>query len=303
MISPVSLNDNTTLLETISSKELIELYRKSSAIDVSYLEKIAPEIKLYRCNDSGYMFYTPAAAAGDGNFYAQLSKQEWYYSHTRWEHIRSIELFPDKGEMLEMGCGAGYFLGLLKEKKPGINAVGLEINENAIAEGKQKGLNIIGEDVIEFSKTHEKQFDIVCSFQVMEHVYEVRQILEAQISLLKKGGCLVIGVPNNDSYVGSNKHISRCLNMPPHHMGRWSDTLFSYIEKEFKLKKIGLYTEPFSESGYPVCHYNHMLKIFKSHFLVKIWYALQMPNLFKGYFLKKYKKREHGHTILAFFHT
>lgn len=301
MISPVSLKDNTTLLKSIRSDEVIELYKKATGIDISYLKGVTNEIELYKCVDSGYYFYSPADAAGDGNFYAELSKQPWYYSETRWEHSKALELLPEKGNLLEMGCGSGFFLNLLKEKRPQLITTGLEINEKAIKEGRSKGLDIINEDVTGHVKTHSGKYDFVVSFQVMEHVYNVREVLAAQLGMLRTGGWLLIGVPNNDSYMGRNRHISRCLNMPPHHMGLWSNELFGYIEKEFGLKRVGVFEEPFSEKAYLVWHYSHMLKWLRSEWLVKAWFTLKLPQLLKGTFLPRYRKKEPGHTILAVF--
>lgn len=301
MISPVSLKENTKLLKTIQSEEVVDLYKKASGIDISYLKGITPDIKLYKCNDSGYFFFSPAATAGNGAFYAELSKQPWYYSETRWEHTKALELLPEKGNLLEMGCGSGFFLNMLKEKRPQIKATGLEINEKAIGEGRSKGLDMINEDVISYAKAHPGRYDFVGSFQVMEHIYNVREVLAAQLELLRKGGWLFVGVPNNDSYVGRNQHVSRCLNMPPHHMGLWSQELFGYIEREFNLKRVGLFEEPFSEKAYLVWHYTHMLKLFRTHWLVKAWFALKLPQLLKGPFLSRYRKKEPGHTLLAVF--
>jgi SAM-dependent methyltransferase len=301
MISPVTLNENTTLVRTIKTDYLIDLYKKAINIDISYIKNSIKEINLYRCNDSGYQFYTPFNAAGDGSFYAELSKQSWYYSYTRWEHQKALELVPPIENLLEMGCGSGYFLELLKKNRPGIKSVGLEINEDAIEEGKSKGLNIVNENVISYSKQHPGEFDFVCSFQVMEHIYNVREVLEAQLNLLKKGGYILIAVPNNDSYVGRNQHVSRCLNMPPHHMGLWSNHLFNYIEKEFQLINKGIFTEPFSDSAYEICHFTNVANKLGSEFLTKLYFKTKLHLVFKNFFLKKYRKTENGHTILALF--
>lgn len=301
ILSPISLKENISLTGTIKVDELIGLYRKATGIDVSGLKEKSSTIRLYKCLDSGYSFYYPPELAGDGLFYEELARQPWYYSVNRWEHRKAKELVPGQGTLLEMGCGSGFFLQMLKEAKPDLSCTGLEINEKAIAEGKTAGLRMINADIIDYAKENAGQFDFVCSFQVMEHIYNVREVLLAQIALLKKGGRLLVGVPNNDSYIGYNKHTSRCLNMPPHHMGLWDKNVFSYIEKEFGLQLKGIFEEPFSENDYTIYHYNHMLRMLKSQLLVKIYFKLRLPFLFKSSFMEKYKKKAVGHTILAIY--
>jgi SAM-dependent methyltransferase len=301
VVSPISSKKNVVLVKKIKSDEIIALYRKAIGLEISSLKDKTDEVDLYKCQDSGYSFYYPAESAGDGMFYEELSKQPWYYSEDRWEHRKAMELVPDTGSLLEMGCGSGFFLQMLKKGKPNLQCTGLEINNKAIAEGKASGLNIIGSDVIDYSKAHKGELDFVCSFQVMEHIYNVREVLIAQIELLKSGGKLLIGVPNNESYVGRNKHLSRCLNMPPHHMGLWDNDVFAYIAKEFNLRQIASIEAPFFDTDYTIYHYNHILKILKSSKLTNLYFKMGMPNLFKGIFLKRYKKKAHGHTILALF--
>lgn len=301
MISPISLSSNTVLVDKIPCGTVVDLYKRATGIDVSYLKNITQAIELYKCNDSGYFFYSPAAAAGNGLFYTELAKQPWYYSYSRWEHTMAIDLLPNKGELLEMGSGDGFFLKLVRTKKPGIKSIGLEINEKAIEIAKNEGLDLRNEDMTSFAMNNHGQFDVVCSFQVMEHIYNVNEVLKAQLAVLKTGGVLLIAVPNNDSFLGKNKHVSRCLNMPPHHMGLWDDNVFDFIEREFSVKKIGVYKEPFSIKDYNVIHYNHVLNKFRSELFVKGYFKLGLNRLFRGFFARRYKKNEVGHSVLAVF--
>lgn len=301
ILSPISGTSDITLIKKYDVSDIIELYKKNTGIDVSNLKKAGDTIDLYKCNDSGYFFYYPFEMAGDSLFYEELSRQGWYYSYSRWEHEKAIEFLPGQGFLLEMGCGSGFFLNKIKESKPDLNCIGLEINSKAIETGKSKGLNIINSDIIEYAQYNKEQFDFVCSFQVMEHIQNVKEVLIAQIDLLKKGGRLLIGVPNNSSYLGYNKHISRCLNMPPHHMGLWSQEVFDYIENFFGVNLIQTIEEPFSVSDFHIYHYNHLLRIIKSELLVKIYFKIRLNYLFKKLFFNRYKKNKIGHTILALF--
>ena len=76
-------------------------------------------------------------------------------------------------------------------------------------------------------------------FQVLEHIYDVKEFLEHALQVLKKGGKLVIGVPNNEPYfLGYDKYCT--LNLPPHHMGLWNIKVFEKFAPIFGLKIISV---------------------------------------------------------------
>jgi SAM-dependent methyltransferase len=78
---------------------------------------------------------------------------------------------------------------------------------------------------------------VVCSFQVLEHIYDVKSFLEASLHVLKPKGKLIIGVPNNEPYfLGYDKYAT--LNLPPHHMGLWNKSVFEKVAPLFNLKII-----------------------------------------------------------------
>ena len=54
----------------------------------------------------------------------------------------------------------------------------------------------------------------------MEHIYEIKDVLEASVKALKKAGNLIICVPNNDSFIKNDE--ANILNLPPHHTCLWT---------------------------------------------------------------------------------
>ena len=77
-----------------------------------------------------------------------------------------------------------------------------------------------------------KRFSFICSFQVLEHVYEVYGFLNSAIALLKNKGKLIIAVPNNNPYFLKHDKY-HTLNLPPHHMGIWDERSLKFIGKLF----------------------------------------------------------------------
>lgn len=60
-----------------------------------------------------------------------------------------------------------------------------------------------------------------CTFQTLEHIFEVGSFFEALRRLLKTGGRLIVAVPNSEPYLERfNKYAT--FNTPPHHVGLWN---------------------------------------------------------------------------------
>jgi 2-polyprenyl-3-methyl-5-hydroxy-6-metoxy-1,4-benzoquinol methylase len=103
---------------------------------------------------------------------------------------------------------------------------------------------IVNQYVQDYAKEHRDEFDLVCSFQVLEHIADVNSFIESKVACLKKGGKLIISVPNNDSFIKKN---FAALNMPPHHMGLWTKESLIYLTKIFPLELIDIHLEDLKE--------------------------------------------------------
>ena len=102
-------------------------------------------------------------------------------------------------EFLDIGCAPGrwlhYFWSKFGYKVSGIDnsPVGIEItSQNLTILGVQS--QIYSLDVLQFKS--DKRYDVVFSFGVVEHFLPPYEIIDKHIELTKKGGYVVIGVPN-----------------------------------------------------------------------------------------------------------
>lgn len=238
--SPITGTDNVVLEKTIESELIIEAYQNCLAIDVAQYFGNLQHIELYRCLDTGYRFFHPFDLAGDGKFYEALQVFPWYYVDWKWEFGVVGKLLKAGDRLLEVGSGQGAFIKYLTEQ--GITATGLELNEHAIELANRTGLDIRNQTIQDHAAEKPGFYDVVSSFQVVEHVSEVREFLQASIDALKVGGNLIICVPNNDSFV--KYEPVWVTNLPPHHMGLWGKASLQNLETVFPLKLEHLCVEP-----------------------------------------------------------
>jgi 2-polyprenyl-3-methyl-5-hydroxy-6-metoxy-1,4-benzoquinol methylase len=300
VFSPLVPQSECELLSTIPVDEIVSNYHKIlPKVNVSRLLQGHAQLSLYKCCESEYEFYWPFETAGDDQFYAELSSHDWYYQDWKWEHEAALKHIENGQRVLEVGAGSGSFLKKLKSLKE-VDTIGLEFNADVKQYASNSGVNLIDQSIQEFSKNHKGEFDVVCSFQVLEHVAEVRSFLKSMIECLKPSGILIIGVPNNDSFIGSNAHFSKVLNMPPHHMGKWSSASLSYLKDVFAVELLDLEREPLQDLHFETFLYNRLYKIFGSSLVLRVLYKLRLVELFRRHF-KKRQSSELGHSINAYY--
>ncbi len=300
MVKNPFIEDSVAEFESVISKErLIKEYKNRYDVDIRDLLSTTDKIELYKCKKSGFRFYTPSDISGNSKFYEKLQEHDWYYMPWKWEHQVCSELIENGDKILEVGCGDGAFLKRTSRRYKNIQCVGLELNESSIF--AEDNLVILNSTVEDFSKEHESEFDIVCSFQVLEHIQSVNSFLRAKIKCLKEDGLLVICVPNNDSFIKYEPFYA--LNLPPHHMGLWNEESLRAIGTYYNLDLVDIKFEPLQEYHFE-WYLNLMTKKRLGQALGKYYLiVMQLMNL-KQKLIKRIKDRANriqGHSILVVF--
>lgn len=101
-------------------------------------------------------------------------------------------------DLLDVGCGSGTLLGLLKQR--GFHSLGIDFSAEAarVAEEENGVRVIVGS--LDHAGFRPASFDIVTLFHVMEHVTNPREVLAEVSRILKPEGAVVLQVPNIDSW-------------------------------------------------------------------------------------------------------
>ena len=238
--SPLVAFSTSHLLETFQAAKLIEDWQTSFGIDISDELDGIEEISLYRCEASKLEFFTPSSAAGSDQLYQKLQKLDWFYMEGKWEFEEAIKDLVGCKKILEIGCGPGFFVEKAHNKLKGSLVKGIELTESTLSSALKRNLPVERIDLSELVARGEI-FDAVCSFQVLEHASQPRDLLEAMVQVLAPGGRLIVCVPNKDSFL---RYQYNLLDMPPHHMTRWNVTTFRFLQELFPLKLSRIKFEP-----------------------------------------------------------
>ena len=223
---PLCRSPENRILETLRYKLLRKLYRRFFHIE---LERSSPDIDLRVCERCDLRFYSPPLI-GDEKFYEALQSNDWYYLTEKEEFNFAARYISAQDQVLEVGTGRGAFA----DKIACQSYEGLELSLAAVNMARQRGLSVHQRTIQEHAKDHAGAYDVVCSFQVLEHVPDPLSFLESSLCCLREGGKLIQSVPREDGFVGSQSN--NILNMPPHHATRWSDRALHSVASVFELE-------------------------------------------------------------------
>ena len=130
---------------------------------------------------------------------------------------------PSGGTILDMGCGEGA----LSERLSDLGYVVVATDKDADSFKSTKATFIrlnfdSANEIIEFSLEHKGKFDAVLGVEVIEHVQDQWQYTRQLMSLVKKGGFILITTPNTSSW------LSRLIFLFSGRFHQFSDEDLSY---------------------------------------------------------------------------
>lgn len=137
-------------------------------------------------------------------------------SHVREQLRRYLAYFPTRaaGPVVDLGCGRGEFLELLRGL--GVAAWGVESDDRRAASCRARSLDVRTGDALELLEgTEDGSLGGVVSFQVVEHLglSKVVRLLVVARRKLRDGGCLVLETVNVQSLIT----LSRAWTIDPSH--------------------------------------------------------------------------------------
>jgi SAM-dependent methyltransferase len=211
---------------TRSREDLVWSYERFFGLKLSneIQDKYFPSIvNRWWSPSSGLEWYSPTRM-GASDFYEVLGTLPWYYSPETWDKACIFNILSNGScrSVLEIGCGPGKFLQRLVAA--GVECVGVDFNESAIAEGRNTGLHIYHPDD---PLWHSTTPDTLVLLQCLEHVEHPVAFLQ-QCLALQSVRQIVLSVPCREGLLGRS---SDPLNWPPHHATFWNLEAFQTLAK------------------------------------------------------------------------
>lgn len=127
---------------------------------------------------------------------ADLDQRHWWYLGRRRVLASLIDRLarpPADGRILEVGCGTGHNLAMLRQFAA-VDAVELDESVRAIAESRL-GRQVMCDRLPELKGVADRTYDLIAALDVIEHINDDRAALQAIARKLRAGGKLVITVP------------------------------------------------------------------------------------------------------------
>jgi len=213
--------------------------------------------KIFRCSQCGLIFLHPQMSPEEerifyereyGEIYsnekgttpaqlfnARLGDAALYYEWTK-------NYFDSSSDCLELGCASGYFLSTIKTHVKSVTG----IESHLLLKDYCRNLGISMVDSL--SECRDNQFDVVFMFFLLEHIGDPKKYLLEIKRVLKRGGRIIIVVPNVDDVLFRLYDIPgfRTFYFTPAHQFYYSkETLSDLLKKagfsEFVISPIQRY--------------------------------------------------------------
>ena len=141
----------------------------------------------------------PSPQNGGVNFDYQAFSQRFRGSA---EYIRAnqayyVEPFREAGGVLDLGCGEGEFLEVMRAA--GIAARGIDRSSQSVAHCQARGLDAVQADMFAYlSDLEDSSLGAIFSSQVVEHLPSNRipEMIRLCAAKLRRGGLIAIETPN-----------------------------------------------------------------------------------------------------------
>jgi SAM-dependent methyltransferase len=159
----------------------------------------------HRCDACGLVYTDPQPR---GRIREKYTREYDLAAHFGQHHARKQVLFQrrldrlgapslDRRRLFDVGCGDGLFLELAARR--GWQVYGVELNPPAIARARERGAQVFEGALEELLDLPWGTFDVVTSWDSIEHTPEPRPFAEALARLLAPAGRLMLTTMNRRS--------------------------------------------------------------------------------------------------------
>ncbi|MFH1800880.1 MAG: class I SAM-dependent methyltransferase [Candidatus Omnitrophota bacterium] len=154
---------------------------------------------------NGYpVLYPRSTVPEDGfkaEYFARLAGIEaanfWFRSRNRLILWAVERYFSGAENFLEIGCGTGFVLSAIKKKFPSLSLYGSDIYAEGLNCAKERAGHLSLMLMDARAIPYENEFDLIGAFDILEHVKEEELVLSQIHKSLRKGGGMLLTVPQH----------------------------------------------------------------------------------------------------------
>jgi SAM-dependent methyltransferase len=205
---------------------------------------------------------------------------------------KRIEKYSSKGKILDIGCGRGLFMDIMR--RGGWEVEGSELNKETASYAEQAyDLKVYPGKITDHTLPPE-DFEAINVCGVLEHLKEPGEVLTECYKLLKTNGLLVVLVPDIRSFefkLGKKNWFHLDL---PFHLFHFSEKgLIQLLEKKgFKIKRVKRFHLEYSPFGW----LQTLLNLSKIKF--NLFYDLLKSGNLRGKKMEKVKSKDIFATLV-----
>lgn len=154
---------------------------------------------------NGFPVFSPETHDADKGFdaayFTQLADIEecsfWFRTRNRLILWSLRRYFSGAAKMLEVGCGTGFVLRGIRRAFPHLELSGSDMYAEGLAYAQKRvpGARLFQMDARRMP--FKEEFDAIGAFDVIEHIQEDEEILSQMFQSVKKGGGILLTVPQH----------------------------------------------------------------------------------------------------------
>lgn len=189
---------------------------------------------LCKCNSCGFVFAQAIPTLeelekhyegyGRNDYLSPLTIKRYH------EILDKMEPFRKTNRLIDVGCGIGYFLEVAKER--GWEVYGTEYTNEAIQICEAKGIKM-HKGPLNPADYDSESFDVITSFEVIEHINNPQEELNYFNQILRKNGLVYCTTPNFNSLLRYRLKEKYNIICYPEHLSYYTPRTLKRI---FKLK-------------------------------------------------------------------
>lgn len=201
---------------------------------------------LVKSHPVGFVFCSRVPTQEELELHYQGYNINLYYSEiTRLRYrelLNEFEPFRKTNKLLDIGCGSGFFLEEAKAK--GWEVYGTEYTDRAIKMCEEKGIKM-NKGALNANAYEKDMFDVVTSFEVIEHIYNPIDEVNAIHKILRKGGLVYMTTPNFNSIERYVLKVNYNIIQYPEHLSYYTSRTINYLFakngfSKWKIKTTGI---------------------------------------------------------------